>query len=155
MSSSDKYLAPALAVLSSGIFSLLAFQGSRPSTCTQHAADPLQESSVFFSSNRRLYDVSTILLINTIIWPLLALEPINKKLERKAAEFSERVYGSADVEAKLEREETTHYLVDRWAAVNLGRAVMSGVAACCATWAAVGPVVVVTPPARGGWALVS
>lgn len=37
----------------------------------------------------------------------------------------------------MPREQTTHWLVDRWATVNLGRAVLSGVAAVAAIWAGV------------------
>lgn len=40
----------------------------------------------------------------------------------------------------MKAEQTTHWLVDRWATVNLGRAVLSGIAAVVATWAGTGGV---------------
>ena len=64
-------------------------------------------------------------------------------------------------EAGMPKEQTTHWLVDRWATVNLGRAVLSGIAAATAIWAGVegaglgmggiGGVKVTTGAGRMGW----
>ena len=37
----------------------------------------------------------------------------------------------------IKKEETVHYLVDRWATFNVGRTVLTGLAAILSTWAAV------------------
>jgi hypothetical protein len=60
------------------------------------------------------------------------LEPVNRKLD---------VIASPEVDPMAEhgprKDETAHYLVDRWATVNLGRTVLMGMAAGLAAWAAV------------------
>lgn len=76
---------------------------------------------------------SLTLLLATIPYSLLLLEPLNQQLEDKAATLG----ASEKEEVGIQREETTHWLVDRWATVNLGRAVMSTVSAAMAIWAGV------------------
>ena len=55
---------------------------------------------------------------------------MNKKLEEKARTLKAE-------EAGVKREESVHGLVDTWASVNFGRAVVSFVASAAAIWAAV------------------
>jgi hypothetical protein len=120
MFSADKLLAPAVVAFSSGIFGFLAYR--EPSTST----------SVF-----RLFSITTGLLLSTIPYSLLTLEPINQKLESKASSLAKASISDASAEAGIAKEENTHYLVDRWATFNLGRTVLSGAAAILATWATV------------------
>lgn len=83
---------------------------------------------------------SLTLLLATIPYSLFLLEPLNKLLEAKdaACAFSDADYPPTErEEVGFDYEHTTHWLVDRWATVNLGRAVMSAVAAGMAIWAGV------------------
>lgn len=77
---------------------------------------------------------ASLLLLATIPYSLILLEPMTQRLERKAVEADTTAW-TDEVETKA--EQTTHWLVDRWATVNLGRAVLSGIAAVVATWAGV------------------
>lgn len=85
------------------------------------------------SHSSLLHLSSLTLLLATIPYSLLLLEPLNQRLEDKAATLTM----SEKEEVGVQREETTHWLVDRWATVNLGRAVMSAVASGMAIWAGV------------------
>ena len=75
---------------------------------------------------------ATTLLLATIPYSLLLLEPLTKSLEAKATDLS-----LTAAEVDVEQEQTTHWLVDRWATINLGRAVMCTLAAGSAIWAGV------------------
>lgn len=119
MFSTDKLLAPAIVLFSSSVFGLLGYRGGN-------------------TTLGRLYIAAASLAVVTVPYSLLALEPINKKLEGKAEELGEASLTDLKAEAGITREETVHFLVDRWATVNLGRSVITGLAAVCATVAAVG-----------------
>lgn len=64
---------------------------------------------------------------------MLLVHPVAEKLKQKAASLS----SSKEGEVGVQKEETVHYLVDRWATLNLGRSLLTGMAALLATWAAV------------------
>ena len=89
------------------------------------------------STARLLNTTAAILLASTIPYSLIFLEPIIKKLEEKA-----RTLKASDTDEVTKtsqpREDNVHWLVDRWATVNIGRGLMAGVAAACAIWAGVG-----------------
>lgn len=70
-------------------------------------------------------------------YTLLVGEPINQKLEEKAEDLASASLTDAAAEAGIAKEETVHVLVDRWATMNLGRTILTGLAALTATWAAV------------------
>lgn len=59
-------------------------------------------------------------------YTMLLLEPINQALERRA-----------ETGKTPEDELSDHELVDRWATINLGRAVATTASALLATWAAI------------------
>ncbi len=61
-----------------------------------------------------------------------------EKLEQKATEYSETLYTDANAETEMATKQTTHHLVDRWAAVNLGQSALFGVSALLAGWASMG-----------------
>ena len=65
------------------------------------------------------------------------MEPIIKKLEAKAESLASASITDTAAEAGVAKEETVHSLVDWWALYNLGRSVLTGVAAVLAAWAAV------------------
>ncbi|GIZ40958.1 hypothetical protein CKM354_000427800 [Cercospora kikuchii] len=108
----DKLLAPILSLFSSGTFAYLAY---RDQTWTKPAI---------------LYTTASSLLLALIPYTYLLGEPVNKKLEEKARTLKAE-------EAGVKREESVHGLVDTWASVNFGRAVVSFVASAAAIWAAV------------------
>ncbi|PPJ53931.1 hypothetical protein CBER1_04599 [Cercospora berteroae] len=108
----DKLLAPVLSLFSSGTFAYLAY---RDQTWTKPAI---------------LYTTASSLLLALIPYTYLLGEPVNKKLEEKARTLKAE-------EAGVKREESVHGLVDTWASVNFGRAVVSFVASAAAIWAAV------------------
>lgn len=64
------------------------------------------------------------------------IKPINDKLEQKVESLAGASLTDVAVESGVSREETTHALVDKWATLNLGRAVISVTGALCATYAA-------------------
>lgn len=111
---SDKLVAPLISVFSSGIFAFLAY---RDETWTKPAI---------------MYTTASSLLLSLLPFTFLLGEPINKKLEEKA-----RTLTSADVREKSVGKDSVHGLVDKWATVNLARAVISAVGAVTAIWAAV------------------
>jgi hypothetical protein len=83
-----------------------------------------------------LNTIASALLVAAVPYSYLSLEPINQKLEKKASDLASASITDAAAESGVAKEETTHVLVDKWATFNLGRTVMTGVAALAATWAA-------------------
>ena len=118
MFDTDKLLAPSIVVFSGSIFGYLGYKSS--------------------GVLARLYIAAAALAAVSIPYSLLTLEPINKKLEEKASSLAKASISDAGAEAGVTREETVHYLVDQWATMNLGRSIITGIAAVCGTLAAVG-----------------
>ena len=71
------------------------------------------------------------------------MESVNSKLQDKADSFGTTSLTSTDAESGVAKEETVHGLVDRWATLNLGRALLTGAGAVCAAWAIVSKLEVV------------
>jgi hypothetical protein len=65
------------------------------------------------------------------------IAPVNNKLIEKMNELSSASLDDKAVEAGVAEGETTHALLDKWATLNLARAVFIAVGAICATVAAV------------------
>lgn len=84
------------------------------------------------TSASKLYTATTTLLALCIPYSYFALEPVNKKLEVLATPAVDPM-----AEHGPRKDETPHYLVDRWATMNLGRTVLTGLAAVLGVWAAV------------------
>jgi hypothetical protein len=120
MFDSDKLLAPAIVLFSTSVFGTLGYREGASSTLG------------------RLYIAAASLAALTVPYSLAVLEPVTQKLEEKAGSLAKASLTDTAAEAGVGKEETTHFLVDRWATVNLGRSVITGVAAVCATVAAVG-----------------
>ena len=145
MFDSDKLLAPLIVAYSSAVFGWMAYRGThtrrRPSAAPKDIhrprnAEPTDRHRTEPTSTTHsslLHLSSLTLLLATIPYSLLLLEPLNQRLEDKASNLAT----SEKEEVGIQREETTHWLVDRWATVNLGRAVMSAVSAGMAIWAGV------------------
>lgn len=90
-----------------------------------------------FSTPSLLYHTSAVLVLTCLPYSLYLVHPISEKLKAKAASLSHSSSAKANQEVSVKKEETVHYLVDQWATMNLGRTVLTGVAAVLATWAAV------------------
>ncbi|KAK5125311.1 hypothetical protein LTR85_000420 [Meristemomyces frigidus] len=119
MFDSDKMLAPAVVAIGTSVFSYLA---SREPRNTKHFI---------------LYTTSASLLALCVPYTYLLSEPINQKLEQKAQDLASTSLTDSAAEAGVAKEETVHQLVDKWATMNLGRTILTGIAALTATWAAV------------------
>lgn len=91
----------------------------------------------------KLYLASTLLLPSVIPYTIILLGPVNKKLVEKSDNLAKTSITDATAEAGVSKEETVHALVDRWATLNLGRGVITAVAAFTAMWASLNPVEVV------------
>lgn len=83
----------------------------------------------------KLYLVSGILNVGIVPYTIAVMLPTNNKLMAKAEETSSLKAEDKLVEVGLGGE-SAHQLVDRWATLNLGRAIMLAAAAALATWTA-------------------
>lgn len=95
-----------------------------------------------------LYTISSSLLAGLVPYTFLLGEPLNKQLESKERNLASASITDASAEAGVSKEETTHSLVEKWAAQSFGRFVISAVAAVAATWAAIDRAEVVPATAR-------
>ncbi|TKA78213.1 hypothetical protein B0A55_03771 [Friedmanniomyces simplex] len=116
----DKLVNPVVSAIGLGVFSFFAYRDPNPG-----------------SRHQILYTTAAALLASFIPYSLLLLGPISAKLEQKAQDLASTSLTDTVAESGMAKEETTHVLVDRWATVNLGRTLLSFVAAVAATWAAV------------------
>lgn len=138
MFDADKLLSPLIVLGSGTVFALLARRGRSRFQChfpLAFGCSCNHPEPSLSSTKGALYASSAILLFATFPYSELFLHPLYKKLEAKAAEYAGLSITDADVEMNVKREETVHYLVDRWATVNLGRSIMVTCAALLATWA--------------------
>ncbi|KAK4548624.1 hypothetical protein LTR36_009534 [Oleoguttula mirabilis] len=119
MHDSDKALAPAVVAIGTSVFGYLASREPR-------------NSKAFI-----LYTTSASLLALCVPYTLILAEPIIQKLEQKAQDLASASLTDTAAEAGVRQEDTVHQLVDKWATVNLGRTILTGIAALTATWAAV------------------
>lgn len=116
---SDRLVGPAVTLLSSSVFGYIAW---RDHSWTKPAV---------------LYASSASLLLALIPASLVLLEPINQKLEYRTKSLAGAALTDTSAEAGLKKEETVHALVDKWATINLGRALVATTSAVLAVWAAV------------------
>lgn len=71
------------------------------------------------------------------------MKPINSKLLTKANHLASVAITDAAAETGVAEEETTHALVDKWATLHLGRALLAATAAISATWASLSAIDVI------------
>lgn len=69
-------------------------------------------------------------------------------MNKKAEDLKRASIEDATVEAGVAESDTVHQLVDKWATMNLGRTILTGVAAVLATYAAVDTLKVASDTAR-------
>lgn len=82
----------------------------------------------------KIYTASALLCIGIAPFTLTAMASTNNKLLNKAEETSALKAEDKIVEVGLGGE-TAHQLLDKWATLNLGRAIMLATAAVLSTWA--------------------
>jgi hypothetical protein len=87
----------------------------------------------------RLYTTAAVLIPSIIPYTILFLNSYNTKLLAKADSLASTSLEDTAVEAGVAKEETVHSLVDAWATLNLGRALITATAAVAAAWAALIP----------------
>lgn len=71
-----------------------------------------------------------------IPYTILVIAPINNKLFAKEDEYASRSLEDKAVEAGVVKEETVHALIDKWALLNVPRALITGAGAILAIWSA-------------------
>ncbi len=82
----------------------------------------------------QIYTTSALLCIGIVPYTLAAMASTNNKLAKKAEETNALQAEDKVVEIGLGGE-SAHQLVDKWATLNVGRAVMLATAAVLSTWA--------------------
>jgi hypothetical protein len=65
------------------------------------------------------------------------MAPTNNKLHEKRRALAATSAEDKTAEVGVAQEETVHALLDKWATLNLARALIMGVGSALATWAAV------------------
>ena len=83
----------------------------------------------------KMYLISGILNLSIIPYTAAFMLPLNHKLQTKAEETSSLKAEDKIVEVGLGGE-SAHQLVDKWASLNMGRALLLAAAAALATWTA-------------------
>lgn len=61
------------------------------------------------------------------------MSPVSAKLLQRA----DALAADVGAEARVSKDETVHALVEKWASLNMGCALLLGLAAICAGWASV------------------
>ncbi|KIW01091.1 uncharacterized protein PV09_07378 [Verruconis gallopava] len=87
------------------------------------------------TSSFRLYAAAAVLLPSTVPYTMVLMQPINAKLLHRADTMAASAITDAAAEAGVVQEETAHALVDKWATLHLGRALIAAAGALSATWA--------------------
>ncbi|CAO2653352.1 Nn.00g027630.m01.CDS01 [Neocucurbitaria sp. VM-36] len=85
----------------------------------------------------KLNIAATVLLPSIVPFTLAFIVPTNNKLIAKKDELASASLDDKAAEAGVAQDETVHALIDRWATLNLARAVLVGAGALCAVLAAV------------------
>jgi len=85
----------------------------------------------------RLNALATLLLPSIVPFTLLVLGPTNDKLMAKKDELANASLRDKHVEQFAKEGETVKELMDKWASLNLARALLVGVGAVCAVAAGV------------------
>ncbi|KXT02818.1 hypothetical protein AC578_5368 [Pseudocercospora eumusae] len=130
MFDANKLIAPVACLFSAGVFGYIGYREDK------------------WTLPATLYTASASLLLSLVPYTYLLGEPINQKLEKKAQSLASVAITDAQAESGVSKEETTHALVDKWATINLGRAVISAASTAIAIWAAVDRTEVVPATAR-------
>lgn len=85
----------------------------------------------------KLNVAAAVILPSIIPFTFAFIVPTNKKLFEKEQSLATASIEDKAVEAGVAREETVHALIDKWATLNLARALIVGVGAVLSAWSAV------------------
>ncbi|KAF2463248.1 uncharacterized protein BDR25DRAFT_307855 [Lindgomyces ingoldianus] len=100
---------------------------------TGYLASQQDTSSLPFKLNL----AATIIFPSIIPYTLAFMKPTNNKLLSKADSLASTELSNKAAEAGVTQSETVHALLDKWATLNLARALITCVGALCAVWAAI------------------
>ena len=134
-----------------GVFGLSPYVSSHPiSLTTPNPQPPFRPPTIpiqHHTSNTptedrtstpfRLNALATLLLPSIVPFTLLVLGPTNDKLMAKKDELANASLRDKHVEQFAKEGETVKELMDKWASLNLARALLVGVGAVCAVAAGV------------------
>lgn len=127
------------------LFSWLASRGT-PSTSVltlYNSAELTLPTEAPGSIPRKLYTAAALLYFAKIPYSYIFLHPTDVALKAKAESLANTSITDTAAEVGIAKEETTHALVDKWATINLGRAVLGFAGAACSVWATLGRVDVI------------
>ncbi|ORY14904.1 hypothetical protein BCR34DRAFT_201939 [Clohesyomyces aquaticus] len=113
-----KIVGPALAVASTLATGYLAYEYSTSSRAG------------------KLNLAATILFPSIVPYTFALMGSTNRALISKADSLAATALSDKAAEAGVAKNETVHALLDKWATLNLGRAIITGVGAILALWAA-------------------
>jgi hypothetical protein len=82
----------------------------------------------------KLFTAATILVPSIIPFTFAVIVPTNKKLREKQRALATTAVEDKMAEAGVQKEETVHALLDKWATLNLARALLIGAGAVSAVW---------------------
>jgi hypothetical protein len=142
-------IARPLAFISALATGYLAYNRTRPiaprNSTISSLTPPIEDPK---STSFRLNVLATVLLPSIVPFTLLVIGPTNDKLMAKKDELATASLRDKNVEAFAAEGETVHELMDKWATLNMARALLVGAGALCTVFAAVGKREVVK---FGGW----
>ena len=97
------------------------------------------------SSSRtfKFYTAAAVLIPSIIPYNLGLMVPTNNKLLGKADSLATTEITDKAAEAGVTQEETVHALIDKWATLNLGQVITTGIGPLCILWATLGRIDVV------------
>lgn len=93
----------------------------------------MDHSSIHFKLNL----AATILILSIVPFTLAVMMPTNSKLSEKSRTLATTALGDKSAEIAVAEEETVHALLDKWATLNLVRALIVGAGAVLAAWGTV------------------
>lgn len=82
-----------------------------------------------------------MLVPSLVAYDLVAMNAIDREITEKCSSAASEAAGEAA--AAADKGDNLHGLIDRWATMNLGKAVLAGVGALCGAWAVIDKVDVV------------
>lgn len=106
-------------------------------TCGKHIilTNTIEDTT---SPQYKLNLAATVLIPSIIPFTFAFIVPTNNALFEKKRQLADVEVSAKDVEVGVKKEETVHALIDKWATLNLARALLVGLGSVCAVWGAVG-----------------
>jgi hypothetical protein len=136
-------VAPALAAGCSLIWGTLAVRGRTRTKVRSGAGVANAGTEPADSSAFALYTAAAVLIPSFVPYTMTLMSSTNRRLLGKAESMAKTEITDKAVEAGVAREETTHALVDKWATLNMGRALLVILGTLCGVVASVNKINVV------------